>query len=70
MLESSYFCESVNDMLAFSETQIFNSIKIIKDGSFCNDQLMIQVDKLALTSSYIIVDVRDMVSVIKYPGQE
>ena len=51
-------------MLAFSESQIVNSIKIIKDGSENNGRLLIQVGNSALTSSDIIVDVKDVVSVV------
>lgn len=38
-------------MLSFSESQIVNTIKIIKDGSENNGRLLVQVGNSALTSS-------------------
>ena len=51
-------------MLSFSESQIVNSIKIIKDGSENNGRLLIQVGNSAFTCSDIIVDVKDVMSVV------
>jgi len=51
-------------MLAFSESQIVNSIKIIKDGTENNGRLLIQVGNSAFTSSQIIVDVKDVMSIV------
>ena len=50
-------------MFAFSESQIVNSIKIIKDGSENNGKLLITVGDSAFTTSDIIVDVRDVLSI-------
>lgn len=51
-------------MLAFSESQIVNSIKIIKDQSENHGRLNITVGDSAFTTSNIIVDVKDVVSIV------
>ena len=51
-------------MLAFSESQIVNSIKIIKDQSENHGRLLIQVGNSAFTSSTIIVDPKDVLSIV------
>lgn len=52
-------------MLQFSESQIVNSIKIIKDaGSENFGKLLIEVGESVLTSSEIIVDVKDIQSIV------
>ena len=50
-------------MLAFSESQIINTITIIKDGSQNHGKLLINVGTSAFSSSDIIADVRDIVNV-------
>ena len=51
-------------MLAFSESQIINSIHIIKDGSENHGRLRVTVGESAFTTSEIIVDVRDVNSIV------
>lgn len=51
-------------MLAFSESQIVNTIKIIKDGTENNGRLLVQVGESAFSSSEIIVDVKDVMSIV------
>ena len=46
-------------MLQFSESQIVNSIKIVKDGEN-SGKLLIKVGDSAFTSSEIIVDIKDV----------
>jgi hypothetical protein len=50
-------------MLAFSESQIVNSIILIKDGSENHGKLLVTVGESAFTTSQIIVDVRDVQSI-------
>jgi hypothetical protein len=50
-------------MFAFSESQIVNSIKLIKDGSENHGKLNITIGQSAFSSYEIIVDVRDIMSI-------
>jgi hypothetical protein len=52
-------CAGLYGMLQFSESQIVNSIKIVKDGEN-SGKLLIKVGDSAFTSSEIIVDVKDV----------
>jgi hypothetical protein len=56
-------CAGVYGMLQFSESQIVNSIKIIKDQEHYG-KLLIKVGDSAFTSSDIIVDVKDVQSIV------
>lgn len=51
-------------MLAFAETQIINSIKLIKDGGEHHGKLLINVGTSILASHDIIADVRDVRSIM------
>lgn len=51
-------------LLSFSESQIVNSIHIIRDGSENHGRLRIKIDETVLASSEIIVDTRDIKSVV------
>ena len=64
-------------MLSFSESQIVNSISLIKDGSSNHGKLDINVGLSAFTSTDIVVDVKDVQSVVAlgnddlgYEGQD
>lgn len=50
-------------MLSFGESQMVNSIKIIKDNSENNGKLLINVAESAFSSSDIIVDTKDVQSI-------
>lgn len=51
-------------LLSFSEKQVVNSIHIIKDGSDNHGRLRIKINETVLASSEIIVDTRDIKSVV------
>jgi hypothetical protein len=51
-------------LLAFAESQVVNSIQIIKDGSENHGRLRISINETVLASSEIIVDTRDIKSVV------
>lgn len=51
-------------MLAFSESQIVNSITLIKDGSENHGKLLVTVGLSAFSSTDIIVDVKDVHSIV------
>jgi hypothetical protein len=55
---------AVYGLLAFSESQVVSSIQIIKDGSENHGRLRITVNETVLSSSEIIVDTRDIKSVV------
>ena len=57
-------CAGLYGMLAFSESQIVNSIKLIKDQSENHGRLTINVGQSAFTSKDIIVDVKDIQSIV------
>jgi hypothetical protein len=64
-------------MLSFSESQIVNSISLIKDGSSNHGKLDINIGLTAFTSTDIIVDVKDVHSLVAlgnddlgYEGQD
>lgn len=56
-------CAGLYGMLQFSESQIVNSIKIVKEGEN-SGKLLIKVGNSAFTSSDIIVDVKDVQSIV------
>jgi hypothetical protein len=56
-------CAGLYGMLQFSESQIVNSIKIIRDQEHYG-KLLINVGNSAFTSSDIIVDAKDVQSVV------
>lgn len=56
-------CAGLYGMLQFSESQIVNSIKIVKDGEN-SGKLLIKVGESAFTTSEIIVDVKDVQSIV------
>jgi hypothetical protein len=51
-------------MLSFSESQIVNSITVIKDGSDLHGKLLINVGLSAFSSTDIVVDVKDVQSIV------
>jgi hypothetical protein len=51
-------------MFSFAENQIVNSIKIIKDGGAHHGHIHINIGESAFSSSDIIVDVRDIKSMV------
>jgi len=51
-------------MLAFSESQIINSIKLVKDQSEHHGRLLVTVGSSAFVSKDIIVDVKDVHSIV------
>lgn len=51
-------------MFAFADSQMINSIKLIKDGSDHHGHLLVTVGETAFTSNDIIVDVKDIKSVV------
>ncbi len=60
----------VYGMMSFSETQIVNNIKIVKDGSENHGKLDINVGLSAFATTNIIVDPKDVLSICSLGGDD